>query len=109
MASANGLSSAASRPASTSTAPRSSLAPGSLTRPVPRRVIASHTLSGVSGMSMFFTPACQSASITAFTYAAGEPTVADSPTPFAPSGWCGDGVVSSPRSNSGVSHAVGIR
>ena len=55
---------------------------------------ASHTLSGVSGMSMFFTPACQSASITAFTYAAGDPTVGDSPTPFAPSGWCGEGVES---------------
>ena len=53
---------------------------------------ASQTFADVTGMSMFFTPACQSASITALTYAAGEPTVADSPTPFAPIGWCGDGV-----------------
>ena len=60
-------------------------------------------------MSMFFTPAAQSASITALTYAAGEPTVADSPTPLAPIGWCGDGVTVSPSSNFGVSHAVGIR
>jgi hypothetical protein len=27
-----------------------------------------------------------------FTMAAGDPTVADSPIPFAPIGWCGDGV-----------------
>ena len=45
---------------------------------------------------------------TGFDYL-GEPTVADSPTPFAPSGWCGDGVTVSPSSNFGVSHAVGIR
>ena len=37
-------------------------------------------------MSMFLTPDGHSASITAFTYAAGEPTVADSPTPLAPIG-----------------------
>ena len=43
-------------------------------------------------MSMLRTPRCASASITALTYAAGEPTVADSPTPLAPIGWCGDGV-----------------
>ena len=47
--------------------------------------------------------------MTAFTKAAGEPTVADSPTPFAPIGWCGDGVTVSRVSNRGVSHAVGIR
>ena len=48
--------------------------------------IADHTRSGSSGMSILRTPRCASASITAFTYAAGEPTVADSPTPFAPIG-----------------------
>ena len=48
--------------------------------------IAAHTRSGSSGMSMLRTPRCASASITAFTNAAGEPTVADSPTPFAPIG-----------------------
>ena len=42
-------------------------------------------------MSMFRTKR-HSASITALTNAAGDPTVADSPTPFAPIGWCGDGV-----------------
>src|SRR5262245_31147781 len=70
---------------------------------------ASHTLSDVSGMSMFRTPACASASMTAFTNAAGEPTVADSPTPLAPIGWCGDGVTVSPSSKPGVSHDVGSR
>jgi hypothetical protein len=60
-------------------------------------------------MSMLRTPAWASASMTAFTYAAGEPTVADSPTPFAPIGWCGDGVTVSPSSNGGVSHDPGSR
>ena len=58
---------------------------------------------------MLRTPAWASASTTAFTYAAGEPTVADSPTPLAPIGWCGDGVTVSSSSNVGVSHAVGRR
>ena len=48
---------------------------------------AAHTLSEVTGMSMLVMPYGESASITALTYAAGEPTVADSPTPLAPSGW----------------------
>src|SRR5207249_4794066 len=68
---------------------------------------ASHTRDGVTGISMLRTPACASASTTAFTYAAGDPTVADSPTPLAPNGWCGDGVTVLCSSNSGVSHAVG--
>ena len=46
---------------------------------------------------------------TAFTIAGGAPTVADSPTPFAPMGWCGDGVTVSPVSHAGVSHAVGSK
>ncbi len=41
--------------------------------------------------------------------AGGEPTVADSPTPLAPIGWCGDGVTVKPVSQSGTSSAVGIR
>ena len=41
---------------------------------------------------MLRTPRCHSASTTAFAIAGGAPTVADSPTPFAPIGWCGDGV-----------------
>src|SRR5580700_11303903 len=43
---------------------------------------AAHTLSDVTGMSMLVMPRCDSASMTALTYAAGDPTVADSPTPF---------------------------
>src|SRR5436309_5251404 len=75
----------------------------------PAAWIASHTLADVSGMSMLRTPSGHSASMTAFTNAAGEPTVADSPTPFAPMGWCGDGVTVSPSSNLGVTQAVGNR
>src|SRR5262249_59987582 len=75
----------------------------------PTSFSACQTLSGVSGMSMLRTPACASASITALTYAAGEPTVADSPTPFAPIGWGGDGVTGWPSSNAGVSHEPGSR
>src|SRR5207237_679920 len=75
----------------------------------PASASACHTLSGVRGMSMLRIPACWSASTTALTYAAGEPTVADSPTPLAPSGWCGEGVTVSPSSNVGVSQAVGSR
>src|SRR5207247_5853019 len=67
------------------------------------------TRSDVTGMSMFVTPWGASASMTALTYAAGEPTVADSPTPLAPSGWCGDGVIVAWHSNRGVSQAVGSR
>ena len=43
-------------------------------------------------MPMLRTPRWARASITAFTKAAGEPTVAYSPMPLAPIGWCGDGV-----------------
>ena len=55
---------------------------------------ASQTWAGVSGMSAWRTPKGARASITAFTTAAaaGEPTVADSPTPLQPNGWWGDGV-----------------
>src|SRR5487761_96517 len=70
---------------------------------------AAHTLSDVTGMSMLVIPYGESASITALTYAAGEPTVADSPTPLAPSGWCGEGVTVWPISNLGVSIDPGIR
>src|SRR5690606_23071673 len=67
------------------------------------------TFAGVSGMSACRTPYGRSASTTALTIAAGEPTVADSPTPLAPSGWCGDGVTVSPSSHDGYSTAVGSR
>src|SRR5690606_18520350 len=46
-----------------------------------------HTFAGVSGMSACVIPYGASASTTALTTAAGEPTVADSPTPLAPIGW----------------------
>ena len=45
----------------------------------------------------------------ALTIAGGEPTFGDSPTPFAPIGWCGHGVTVSPSSKSGHSIAVGMR
>ena len=66
--------------------------------------IVIHTWAGVSGMSAWRTPYGLSASITALTTAGGEPTVADSPTPLTPSGWCGDGVTVSPSSNVGHLH-----
>src|SRR6185295_154153 len=68
-----------------------------------------HTRSGVIGMSMWRTPKCDSASTTAFTMAGGAPTVADSPTPFAPKGWWGQGVTVLSVSHLGVSMAVGTR
>src|SRR6266446_5748139 len=66
-----------------------------------------HTFSGVIGMSRCVTPRWRSASTTAFAIAGGAPTVADSPTPFAPNGWCGEGVIVLSVSHFGVSSAVG--
>src|SRR5438067_7231976 len=71
--------------------------------------MASHTWAGVSGMSAWRTPNGARASITALTTAAGEPTVADSPTPLQPNGWWGDGVTVSPSSQLGHSKDVGSR
>ncbi len=71
--------------------------------------MASHTWAGVRGMSACFTPNGRRASITALTTAGGDPTVADSPTPLAPSGWCGDGVTVIPSSKFGSSIDVGSR
>src|SRR5262245_57996565 len=71
--------------------------------------IADHTFAGVSGISACRTPNGASASITEFTIAGGEPTVADSPIPLAPIGWCGDGVTVSPSSQDGHSTDVGSR
>src|SRR6185295_15313056 len=75
--------------------------------PFSRRMF--HTFSGVIGMSMCVTPRCASASTTALAIAGGAPTVADSPTPLAPNGWCGDGVTVLSVSQFGVSTAVGSR
>ena len=66
-------------------------------------------LGGVMGMSMLRTPRCHRASTTALAMAGGAPTVADSPTPFAPSGWWGEGVMVLSVSQAGVSTAVGSR
>ena len=52
----------------------------------PSRRNTSHTRSGRIGISICVTPKCASASTTAFAIAGGAPTVADSPTPFAPNG-----------------------
>ena len=90
VASANG------RPAaSSSAARREHAAVRGVIRPVRRTPFSwriAHTFGGVIGMSMLRTPRCHSASTTALAIAGGAPTVADSPTPLAPSGWCGDGV-----------------
>jgi hypothetical protein len=71
--------------------------------------MASQTRDGVSGMSACLMPYGLRASTTALTIAGGEPTVADSPTPFAPMGWWGDGVTVCPVCQSGTSSAVGMR
>src|SRR5262249_20908439 len=67
------------------------------------------TFCGVIGMSTCRTPRCQSASTTALAIAGGAPTVGDSPTPFAPTGGCGEGVIVLPSSHFGDSTAVGRR
>ena len=56
-----------------------------------RPCMAAQTRAGVQGMSICVTPNGARASTTALTIAGGEPTVADSPMPFAPIGWCGEG------------------
>ena len=56
---------------------------------------------------MCVTPRWRSASTTAFAIAGGAPTVADSPTPYAPNGWCGDGVTVLSVSQFGDSSEVG--
>jgi len=57
---------------------------GQAVTPFSRRM--RQTFCGVIGMSMFRTPRCHRASTTALAIAGGAPTVADSPTPFAPIG-----------------------
>jgi hypothetical protein len=54
--------------------------------------IACHTRSGVSGRSRWSTPNSRSASSTALCSAGVAMTVPDSPTPFTPRGFNGDGV-----------------
>ena len=57
---------------------------------------------------MWRTPRWRTASITAFCTAGVEPIVADSPIPFAPSGFSGVGVSVLDTSREGVSAAVGM-
>ena len=64
---------------------------------------------GVRRMAMWSPPRGCSAAMIAVTIAGGGPTFGDSPTPLAPSGWCGHGVTVAPSSKSGHSSAVGIR
>src|SRR4029077_19903618 len=68
-----------------------------------------HIRGGVIGISTWVTPRWLSASTTALTIAGGAPTVADSPTPLAPNGWCGLGVTVRSVSQLGVSIDVGTR
>ena len=55
-----------------------------------------HPGRGAAACRRARTPNGASASTTALTIAGGEPTVADSPMPLAPIGWCGDGVTVKP-------------
>src|SRR5438094_947145 len=73
----------------------------------PFSISSFQTFGGVIGISICRTPRCQRASTTALAIAAGAPTVADSPTPFAPIGWCGEGVQVLSVSHAGVSIDVG--
>jgi len=75
----------------------------------PRPFMASQSRDGVSGMSAWRRPYGRRASMTALTTAGGDPTVAHSPMPFAPMGWCGYGVTVNPVSQSGTSRADGRR
>src|SRR5699024_6343043 len=67
------------------------------------------TRSGVAGISIDRTPKCATAATTAFITAGVEAIDPDSPTPFAPSAFTGDGVVVCPRVISGSSRAPGMR
>ena len=69
--------------------------------------IASHTRSGVAGMSMCRTPRCATASTTAFWTAGVAPMVPASPMPFTPSGLRCVGVAMSRRVKLGSSAADG--
>jgi hypothetical protein len=67
-----------------------------------------HTRSGVHGMSTWRMPHGANASTTAFCTAGVDPMVPDSPIPFAPSGFSGDGVSVFMVSNEHSSAALGI-
>ena len=69
--------------------------------------MARHTRSGVSGMSMWRIPRCETASTTALCTAGVEPIVPASPIPLAPSGFRGVGVTVFEASKLGSSAALG--
>src|SRR5215472_8395319 len=62
---------------------------------------------GGCGIWVCVRPRWANASLTALEKAETPPTFGDSPTPLAPIGWCGDGVVVKSVSQLGVSTAVG--
>jgi hypothetical protein len=59
----------------------------------PRRRAVCQTRQWSCGIGMWVTPKWAKASLTALEKAETPPTFGDSPTPLAPIGWCGDGVV----------------
>src|SRR5258708_7797936 len=71
--------------------------------------MASHTRSGVRGMSMCRTPRCDSASTTAFWIAGVEPIVPVSPIPFPPRGLFGLRVSVVAVTTSGTSPMLGVK
>src|SRR5262245_9828516 len=61
------------------------------------------------GIGMWVAPRNLKASLTALAKHGTPPTFGLSPTPLAPIGWCGDGVVVQSVSHFGVSTAVGMK
>ena len=76
-------------------------------RYVPCSCKACQILSGVRGVSIWRTPTCDSASITALAIATGAASVGNSPMPLAPRGFRGDSVSTVSRVNAGVVLALG--
>src|SRR5207248_2952524 len=68
---------------------------------------ACQIFSGVRGVSIWRTPTWDRASITALAMATGAASVGNSPMPFAPRGFMGDGVSRVSRVNAGVVLALG--
>src|SRR5262245_21068898 len=68
---------------------------------------AAQTRQWSCGIGILLEPRNAKASFTALEKLGTPPTFGLSPTPFAPIGWCGDGVVVQSVSQCGVSTAVG--
>src|SRR5262249_60401577 len=73
----------------------------------PMRYAVSHSRKWSCGICVCVRPRWEKASLTALEKAETPPSFGDSPTPLAPIGWCGDGVVVKSVSQLGVSTAVG--